>query len=198
MIVLTIDQRHSRSSEDKVAELIDRANSTVSHIRPFQRTAGDEVQAVLDNSLEAVRLAVMLAASGDWSVGLGYGSVEEPLPSETRAGRGLAFEYARDAVERAKHSSGHLAVAGETGESERLEAELQLLSNIVAKRRSTAWEAGTLLDQGYTQAEAAEKLGISQQAVSSRVAAALWFECQRLMEHAATALDEELKKLEKE
>ena len=101
MIVLTIDQRRSRSSEDKVQAVIEQANSTVPTIRPFERTAGDEIQAVLDDASEAIRLAVMMAASGDWSVGLGFGQVELPLPAQTRAGRGPAFEHARRAVERA-------------------------------------------------------------------------------------------------
>lgn len=188
MIVLTIDQRRSRRNEDKVENLIERANSTVGPVRPFQRTAGDEVQGVLDHAGEAVHLAVMLAASGDWSVGLGFGTVEEPLPEETRAGRGAAFEYAREAVERAKRASGSIAVAGSGHEAERLEAELQLTASIVAKRRATSWEAGLLIDKGLTQSQVAEKLGISQQAVSMRLASSLWLETNRMMLEAAKAL----------
>lgn len=190
MIVLTIDQRRSRKSEDKVGNLIDRANSTVGPVRPFQRTAGDEVQGVLDHAGEAVHLAVMLAASGDWSVGLGYGPVEQPLPKETRAGRGPAFEYARDAVERAKRAAGSIAVSSGGDESERLEAELQLTASIVAKRRATSWEAGLLMDQGLTQSEVAKKLGITQQAVSMRLASSLWFETNRMMLESAKALSQ--------
>lgn len=78
MIVLTIDQRRSRQGEDKVEALINQANNTVTHVRPFQRTAGDEVQAVFDDAMEAIHLAVMMAASGDWSVGLGYGKWSFP------------------------------------------------------------------------------------------------------------------------
>lgn len=195
MIVLTIDQRRSRSSEDKVEALVKQANATVPVVRPFQRTAGDEVQAVLDDATEAIRLAVMMAASGDWSVGLGFGQVETPLPKETRAGRGPAFEYARVAVERAKNTNAHLAVHGASTESNRLEAELQLTACIVAKRRATAWEAGTLADEGLTQQQIAEQLGITQQAVSSRLSAALWFEANRMMEESAKSLDRQLKLL---
>jgi len=195
MIVLTIDQRRSRSSEDKVQALIEQANATVPVVRPFQRTAGDEVQAVLDDASEAIRLAVMMAASGDWSVGLGFGQVETPLPKETRAGRGPAFEYARVAVERSKNTNAHVAVHGPSHEATRLEAELQLTACIVAKRRATAWEAGTLADEGLTQQQIAKELGITQQAVSSRLSAALWFEANRMMDEAAKSLTRQLKML---
>jgi len=169
MIVLTIDQRRSRSSDDKVEALVKQANATVPVVRPFQRTAGDEIQAVMDDASEAIRLAVMMAASGDWSVGIGFGQVETPLPAETRAGRGPAFEFARVAVERAKNTNAHLAVHGPTNEASRLEAELQLTAAVVSKRRATAWEAGTLADEGMTQQQIAVRLGITQQAVSSRL-----------------------------
>jgi len=192
MIVLTIDQRRSRKSLDKVANLIERANTSVGPVRPFQRTAGDEVQGVLDDAGAAIHLAVMLAASGDWSVGLGFGKIESPLPAETRAGRGPAFEYARDAVERAKRAAGNIAVSAEGSEAQRLEAELQLSACIVAKRRSTAWEAGLLMDEGLTQSQVAERLGITQQAVSMRLATSLWFETNRMMDEAAKALATQL------
>ncbi|MGX1748490.1 sigma factor-like helix-turn-helix DNA-binding protein [Glutamicibacter protophormiae] len=193
MIVLTIDQRRSRSSDDKVEALVKQANATVPVVRPFQRTAGDEIQAVMDDASEAIRLAVMMAASGDWSVGIGFGQVESPLPAETRAGRGSAFEFARVAVERAKNTNAHLAVHGPTNEASRLEAELQLTAAVVSKRRATAWEAGTLADEGMTQQQIAVRLGITQQAVSSRLSAALWFEANRMMDEAAKSLARQLK-----
>lgn len=193
MIVLTIDQRRSRSSDDKVEALVKQANATVPVVRPFQRTAGDEIQAVMDDASEAIRLAVMMAASGDWSVGIGFGQVETPLPAETRAGRGPAFEFARVAVERAKNTNAHLAVHGPTNEASRLEAELQLTAAVVSKRRATAWEAGTLADEGMTQQQIAARLGITQQAVSSRLSAALWFEANRMMDEAAKSLGRQLK-----
>ena len=193
MIVLTIDQRRSRSSDDKVEALVKQANATVPAVRPFQRTAGDEIQAVMDDASEAIRLAVMMAASGDWSVGIGFGQVETPLPAETRAGRGPAFEFARVAVERAKNTNAHLAVHGPTNEASRLEAELQLTAAVVSKRRATAWEAGTLADEGMTQQQIAVRLGITQQAVSSRLSAALWFEANRMMDEAAKSLARQLK-----
>jgi hypothetical protein len=116
------------------------------------------------------------------------GSVQTPLPRETRAGRGQAFEYARDAVERAKNSSGALALSGPGPEAERIEAELQLLALVNARRTKTSAEAGTLVSQGLTQQQVAARLEISQQAVSARLASGLWYETTRLTDLAGRAL----------
>lgn len=190
MLVLTIDQRHSRSSPDLVGDLIARIDGTYLTHRPFERTAGDEVQGVLLSAESAVHLALEVVKTGEWSVGIGVGAAEEPLPAQTRAGRGLAFERARDAVERAKTSSGRLAVTGSGSGAERLEAELQMIASVNLRRTETSEEAGQLLLSGLTQQEVAARLGISQQAVSSRLASGLWYETQRLTEAAVVALGE--------
>ncbi|GHD12646.1 hypothetical protein [Zhihengliuella salsuginis] len=190
MLVLTIDQRHSRSSPDLVGELIDWIDGACEALRPFERTAGDEVQGVLPTAESAVQLALDIVKSGEWSVGIGVGAVEEPLPAQTRAGRGEAFERARDAVERAKTSSGRVAVTGPPLETERLEAELQMIAAVNLRRTKTSEEAGQMIRSGMTQQEVAVKLGISQQAVSSRLSSGLWYETQRLTESAIRALEE--------
>ncbi|GAB3665895.1 hypothetical protein GCM10027591_15040 [Zhihengliuella somnathii] len=190
MLVLTIDQRDSRRNPDLVAGLLERLNRDHTPLRAFERTAGDEVQAVLEDATEALAIALRVVATGDWSVGLGIGRVEEPLPAQTRAGRGEAFELARDAVERAKSSSGRIAVSGKNPGVERLEAELQMIASVDLRRTATSQEAGELVASGLTQRDVAERLGISQQAVSSRLASGLWYETQRLLDHARAAADE--------
>ncbi len=189
MFVLTIDQRHSRSSPDLVGELIARIEAAYVTHRSFERTAGDEVQGVLLSAESAVHLALEVVKTGEWSVGIGVGAAEEPLPAQTRAGRGLAFERARDAVERAKTSSGRLAVTGAGSGAERLEAELQMIASVNLRRTETSEEAGQLLLSGLTQRQVAKRLGISQQAVSSRLSSGLWYETQRLTEVAVVALE---------
>jgi hypothetical protein len=42
---------------------------------------------------------MFVARERTWSVGIGVGPVEEPLPASTRSGRGIAFTRARRAVE---------------------------------------------------------------------------------------------------
>ncbi|MFL4477147.1 hypothetical protein ACIPUB_02590 [Paeniglutamicibacter sp. ORCA_105] len=188
MIVITIDQRRSRSGPDKVESLLRRLDGEYNAVRGFERTAGDELQGVLDDGVMAVALALDVAHTGEWSVGIGVGSVQTPMPRETRAGRGPAFEYARDAVERAKNSSGALALSGPGPEAERIEAELQLLTLVNARRTKTSAEAGTLVSQGLTQQQVAARLEISQQAVSARLASGLWYETARLTNLAGRAL----------
>lgn len=183
MIVITIDQRGSRSDKDRVPELIADL-SDVPTVRPFQRTAGDEVQAVLDDAAAAIGVALSLGAGGRWSVGLGIGPIDEPLPEETRAGSGEAFEAARDAVERAKHLSGRVGVLvpADRPAGERLQAELCLLALTLRRRTRTQAEAAALRSAGATQAAIAEELGITQQSVSARLAAGLVEEVAALVD----------------
>lgn len=211
MFVMTMDQRASSRGPDRVTALIEGLveqeadESGRGIVRPFQRTAGDEVQGVVDRAETVVGIALSAARSGHWSVGIGVGQVRQPLPEETRAGAGPAFEYARVAVERAKHSPGRVAVAGpvviggstdptdsadsstaaavgdESSELlEAIEASLQLLAELEHRRSEEGQDAGRLMDAGKTQREAARELGVTQQAVSSRLRTGLWGESRRL------------------
>lgn len=169
MFVLTVDQRRSRRDHDRVPDLLDRYAGTAL-LRPFERTAGDEVQAVSDDAEQVVDIALDLAASGTWSVGIGVGPVETPLPPSTRAGRGPAFEAARRAVERAKNVPGSIAVDGAPG----AEAALMLLSVTITRRSDAGRAAVDAVRTGMSQTEAAAHLGITKQAVSQRLAVAAW------------------------
>ncbi|MEE1621183.1 hypothetical protein ACQ3I4_02725 [Zafaria sp. Z1313] len=188
MYVVTIDQRASRRKPDLVDGLVERLNREYSPVRPFERTAGDELQGVFDDGRGVAALVLDVAATGEWSIGVGVGSVRLPLPRQTRAGAGEAFELARDAVERAKSSPGSLALNARDPRIERVEAELQLIAGVDARRSPASQEAGLLVAGGRSQKEAAGLLGVSQQAVSSRLASGLWQQCRRLERHAAEAL----------
>lgn len=193
MFVMTMDQRGSSTGPDRVGGLVDGLNAGgpgQGIVRPFQRTAGDEVQGLLDRADAVVGIALSAARSGHWSVGIGVGPVREPMPRETRAGAGPAFEQARDAVGRAKHAPGRVAVSAAApagaGQQDRtllieaVEASLQLLAELEHRRSTEGQDAGRLVDAGLTQREAAEELGITQQAVSSRLRSGLWHETRRL------------------
>ena len=110
MFVLTVDQRHSRRGVDRVEELLDWLATQPGVVRTFERTAGDEVQGVMDDAAAVVDVVLALVRRSAWSVGIGAGPVHEPLPASTRAGSGPAFELARKAVQRAKSSPQPLAV----------------------------------------------------------------------------------------
>ncbi len=173
--VLTLDQRRSQTADDAVPALLeDLADLEGDLLRPFQRTAGDEVQAVLDDPEPAVEVVARLLRSGLWYIGIGVGTVRTPLPAETRAGTGEAFVAARDAVTRAKTEVHRLAVVSrpDRPEAEALETVLGLWAGVLERRTPGGWEVHDLLAEGLSYAEAGARLGISQSAVSQRARAA--------------------------
>jgi hypothetical protein len=190
-VVLTLDQRDSRTSADLVPDLLellnDKAHGPLS--RRFERTAGDEVQGVLaDASATLARLA-QLVRSGSWNIGIGIGPVEEPLPRSTRAGRGDAFLLARQAINKAKQSPARLNVVGaDAYRAEQLETVLWLWAGLLGRRSERGWEVADLLDQGLSYAEAATRLGITQPAVSQRAHVAGLVEARRAAKLAGQLL----------
>ncbi|SFF72410.1 hypothetical protein [Blastococcus tunisiensis] len=173
--VLTVDQKASRRSPDRVGETLRELNDAVPALLGFERTAGDEFQGVLADPDEVVDVVLRLVRAGGWSIGIGAGPVQTPLPPTTRAGAGPAFLSARRAVDAAKQRSARLAVRGaEPGDAGDAQAVLSALAVVVDRRSDQAWEAIGLVSDGRTQAQAATELGISRQAVGQRLAAGLW------------------------
>lgn len=173
VFVVTADQRHSRRTADRVDAALALLNTRPT-LRPFERTAGDEVQGVLAAAPDALGAVLALVRQGDWSVGLGIGPVREPLPPSTRAGAGPAFEHARSAVERAKARPDHVALSASGPATADADALLTLHAALVAGRSEAGWAAVDLVAAGRTQNEAAGELGVSKQAVSQRLRAAWW------------------------
>jgi hypothetical protein len=173
--VLTVDQQRSRRSADRVAALLPRLNREVRTVLPFERTAGDEFQGVLDDPVTVVDVALTLVREGGWSVGIGAGAVQRPLPSSTRAATGQAFLAARRAVDAAKQRPLRVAVRGAVpADAGDAQSVLGALALIVGRRSEQAWEAIAAVSSGQTQAQAAAALGVSRQAVGQRLAAAHW------------------------
>ncbi|WP_068275355.1 hypothetical protein [Aldersonia kunmingensis] len=174
MFVLTVDQQRSRKEPDRVEDLLNDL-PPVPMVRGFERTAGDEVQGVTDSPAAVIELALDLTRRGHWSIGIGIGEVEEPLPASTRAGRGPAFEAARIAVERAKRAPAKVAVEGrDASAAADAEAALTLLALLVARRSEQGHAAVALMRTHANQSVAADTLGISNQAMSQRLSAAGW------------------------
>ncbi|GLB64244.1 hypothetical protein NCCP2495_21230 [Dietzia sp. NCCP-2495] len=192
MYVLTIDQRHSRTSRDRVPRLLE-ALAEVPCVAAFERTAGDEVQGLLDDPA-AVRAALLIALrDGEWHCGVGVGEVDDDsFSTGTRAGRGPAYLAAREAVEAAKSLTGSVAVrvpadpgegsgTGNTtpdsaaeatgGDSAAAwaadcEAVWTLVAGLVLERTEAQWRAVDAVDRSPTQAAAAEELGITPTSVA--------------------------------
>lgn len=187
MFVLTIDQRRSRTDIDRVGDVLETL-SVYPVLRRFERTAGDEVQGVVGSSRTVVDIAVQLVEDGHWSVGIGIGTVDEPLPAVTRAGRGEAFEAARRAVTRAKSAPGGVAVEGSDQAAADAETVLTLLAFVAARRTEEGRAAVAIMREGATQIVTAERLGISKQAVSQRLSVAGWAAETKARELAARLL----------
>lgn len=200
MFVITADQRRSRRATDLVPPaLLALEPLRPAPVRAFERTAGDEIQGVADDPRTVVEIVRTLMRDGGWRVGIGIGPVEEPLPAQTRAGRGPAFLAARQAVRAAHSTPAQLAVAyaggggggGAAAEAAghaaaaaaeaagHAESALWLLCFVLRARSPSGWEVTALLERGLTQQEAAERLRISPSAVSQRVRRAGWLEQQR-------------------
>ena len=196
MFVVTADQRASTRDGDRVDALVQRLAPWLSHHvdaieLPLERTVGDEVQTVLSTADAALDLGLLLVRWGGWSVGIGAGP-DELLAESARESSGPAFVAARRAVERAKVKSEPvpLIVDGtHAGASEAATAVVQLLAAIVQRRSHAGWEVADLLARGRTQREAAERLEISEQAVSQRVASAMINEERRARPVAARLID---------
>lgn len=187
MYVITADQVDSRLSDDAVGSALDDITATAGPhlLLPPDRTAGDEIQAITASAETAYRLALRLTRDGRWSVGLGLGSVREPLGDSTRASTGNAFFAARAAIDAAKRATFRFALRvdpeprtpehgpedqseGGPIRAEDVEALIVLLLALRDKRTDKGWEVHDLLETGATQAQAARSLGITQGAVSMR------------------------------
>jgi hypothetical protein len=195
MYVLTADQRASRANADAVpsALAVVARHGAGGLALPPERTAGDELQVAVADASAALSIVLELTRTGEWSVGLGVGAVEAPLPQSVRAARGQAFINARDAVDRAKKSSTRMAVTAPVGGAD-AEALVALLIELRDRRTPEGWEVYDLLADGLTQRDAAARLGVSEGAISLRAKAA----ALRVEEAAVPALERALARLDEE
>jgi hypothetical protein len=194
-IVVTADQHGSRRGPDRVPELLDALEALGEQATglAFERTAGDEVQGLLVSPTQVSPVLECLLRAGHWTVGLGVGEVETPLPARAREGRGPAYVAARDAVTAAKHAPWSLRVQSSdpAQEDRALESALWLWAALLSRRTARGWEVVDLVDRGATYEQAARQLGIGQSAVSQRAKAAGLAEGRRareLVTHLAVGL----------
>ncbi len=199
-VVITADQRRSRSNDDRVPHALARLEWVPTRLA-FERTAGDEIQALLTDPAAVVAAVHELTRLGDWRVGVGLGTVEQPIGSSTRAARGGAYLAARDAVEAARTAPTGLALVADDAVSEHVsdvayggdllhdvESALWLVRSLLERRTNEGWEVVDMLDQGLTSREVAAKLGVSPSAVSQRLSRSARAEVMRGCELAAHLL----------
>lgn len=194
--VVLADQVDSRTESDRVPSALD-ALVRVGMLLPYERTAGDEIQGLAATGSAVVASIVALTRLDGWRIGIGVGTVDEPLPTSTRSARGDAYLAARTAISAARRSAVELSLtpgdsvrAGGYGDYvEDAETALWLLRGTLARRSAEGWELMDLLDAGLTNAQAAASLGISPSAVSQRLARAARIEGVRGARLATRLLD---------
>lgn len=173
-IVVTADQRNSRRGTDRVPAALARLAAVPVRLG-FERTAGDEIQALVATPAAAVEVVSALTREGDWRIGIGLGSVAEPLPASTREARGSAYLAARDAVIAAGTAPTSLALRSDGAArypAEQVmdaEAALWLLRTVLSRRTQEGWQIVDLVEQGLTGGQSALRLGISASAASQRL-----------------------------
>lgn len=173
MFVMTIDQRASRSHDDHVPSLLAEFDS-VSTLAPFQRTAGDEVQGVLDEPAAVREVLLIALRRGAWHCGVGVGHVQAgSFVAGARAGRGPAYLAAREAVQAAKSLAGSVAVRTDPDADDTAamwaadcEAVWQLVASLVLGRTEAQWRVVDAVDASDTQVAAAERLGMRPTSVA--------------------------------
>lgn len=181
VLVLTVDQRDSRHHEDRVPAALEMLHH-VPALRAFERTAGDELQGVLEDPASLAPAVEPLLRDGAWSIGIGVGAVDLPLPDHARAGSGAAYLHARSAVTAAKTGPWPVRVQGDGPGARPLESALWLWAAVLARRTTRGWEVADLVDAGLSYDEAGRRLGITQSAVSQRAQAAGIVEGRRARE----------------
>lgn len=166
----------------------------------FERTAGDEIQGLLADGEGIVRLLTDLARldaeegldEPGWRIGIGLGDVENVAVESTRAARGSAYISARQAVDEASRAPAHVALrtaeAADRRAGHLAESALILLRAVLTRRTGKGWEVVDAMAGGTTQAEVAQRLGVSESAVSQRLGRGGWREGERGVELATGLL----------
>ena len=181
LAVVLLDQRRSRARPDLVGAWLEEigAGATLRFALSFERTAGDEVEALIDDAQTLATVALRALEASQWWVGIGIGDVENPLPSSVRASRGPAFLLARQALEESKRGRfGGVRVLAMNRDPTNLEAALLLMKTVFDGRARTpkARAVAELLANGLSQARIAAALGTSKQNVSRQLRVARWTE----------------------
>lgn len=174
MYVVTINQRDTREAGDRVDELL-RALRDVPTELAFTRSVGDEAIGIVTEPAHAITAALIALRQQRWNIGIGAGSLHEPLPEELDDVRGPAIVHARRAVTAAQKIGDRvpLAVAGTNAEAAAdAEAVLRLIGHLVAHRTEAEWAVVDLFTAGVRgqQKDIAAALGITAQAVSKAIA----------------------------
>lgn len=171
--VVNADQRHSRRNQDAVGSTIEALTGQhLDFVLPPVRTMGDQWQCLTTSPRTLTQICAQLSVD-NWHVGIGIGTVDQPLPDDSREARGPAYLLARQALEGAGRSplvlaEGHDPDAAPLAD---LNATLALVWFIWNRRSPQGWQVSRAV-QNHRPAQVASMLDISASAVSQRLATA--------------------------
>jgi hypothetical protein len=186
-----LDQRQSRGGHDLVEPwLRDMGDPSLVFLLPFERTAGDEMEALIGDAATLTEVVLRALRTSAWWIGVGIGSVDEPLPESVRQSQGPAFVLARQAIQEAKAQPERIRVLAEDRDAGDLEAALLLMGVLFSRRHIPDSPVNRLRKSGLTIVQIAGQLGITKQAVSQqlRVSRTEEHAGRRLVEHLAEAM----------
>ena len=184
MFVLSLSGRpgHGRAGTDPVPALLE-ALADLDLPRAPERTAGPDALVLSGRAEDALQILLRAAEVGGLAVGLGVGAVTRPLPATVREIGGPEVDAAAAALRAAAATSQvplavRAADARHEGTAADAEAVLRLVGWMIRARSRGQWEAVRALrhDPGATQAQLAERLGVTQQTVSRAVKTSGWRE----------------------
>ncbi|QGY90327.1 hypothetical protein [Micrococcus luteus] len=138
-----------------------------------------ELAVALDGMAAGVGLALWAVRSGSWAVLLdpeGNYDKQSALSHITAGERRRARRAPGRLVLPHGRRPGRASEAGREADLRCAEATLQLVAAVERRRSADQHAAGRLVEAGASQREAAAELGISQQAVHSRLRHGLWHE----------------------
>lgn len=151
-----------------------------------------ELAVVLDDAAAAVGLALWAVRTGSWAVMLdpeGGSDKDAALSYLTPAERRRARRAPGRLVLPAGGRPGRASESGREADLRCAEATLQLVAAVERRRSADQHAAGRLVEAGASQREAAAELGISQQAVYSRLRHGLWHESRTAVAAVLPLLD---------
>jgi hypothetical protein len=168
---ILLDQKRSRRSPDLVHPWLEETSGSLDLLRPFERTAGDEMQALIDDPEALADVLIRALQSSQWWIGVGVGTVVEPLPASVRESQGEAFFLARTAIDVAKRRRVISAtVMSYEADTAPLEACLWLMEALYAQQTP----ASRLRRVGIAPTQIESELGITHQAVSKQLKNSFW------------------------
>jgi DNA-binding XRE family transcriptional regulator len=191
-----------RTVEQLVNSLSARPDAVGGEAAGFKARGSRQVQGYLATADETVGLVLSIARSAEWGVHLTLipNSVSEYLDASKSSWFECAFSRAAEAGAGTLRAPGGVKVellreGGLVGSKHApeigpIESTLQLLCAIERRRSDEGQEAGVMINAGRSQTEAAQLLGVSQQAISSRLQAGYWYESRKVAYWLAVQIEQ--------